>query len=122
MINKPSKSEQRERRHFRVRKKVYGTAERPRLNIYRSEKHIYAQIIDDDLGKTLTSASSIDKDIKGTIPCGSNKEAAKAVGTLIAKKALEIGLKSVTYDRGGFIYHGRVKELAEAAREAGLDF
>ena len=122
MINKPSKSEQRERRHFRVRKKVYGTAERPRLNIYRSEKHIYAQIIDDDLGKTLTSASSIDKDLKGTIPCGSNKEAAKAVGTLIAKKALEIGLKSVTYDRGGFIYHGRVKELAEAAREAGLDF
>ena len=122
MINKPSKSEQRERRHFRVRKKVYGTAERPRLNVYRSEKHIYAQIIDDDLGKTLISASSIDKELKGIIPCGSNKEAAKAVGTLIATKALGIGLKTVTYDRGGFIYHGRVKELAEAAREAGLDF
>jgi large subunit ribosomal protein L18 len=122
MINKPSKSEQRERRHFRVRKKVYGTAERPRLNIYRSEKHIYAQIINDDLGKTLVAASTIDKDLKGTIACGSNKEAAKAVGTLIAQKALEQGLKSVTYDRGGFIYHGRVKELAEAAREAGLDF
>jgi large subunit ribosomal protein L18 len=122
MINKPSKSEQRERRHFRVRKKVYGTAERPRLNIYRSEKHIYAQIINDDLGKTLASASSVDKELKGVITCGSNKEAAKAVGTLIAKKAIENGLKCVVFDRGGFIYHGRVKELAEAAREAGLDF
>ena len=122
MINKPSKSEQRARRHYRVRKKVYGTAERPRLNIYRSEKHIYAQIINDDLGKTIVSASSIDKDLKEKIACGSNKEAAKAVGTLIAEKALALGLKSVTYDRGGFIYHGRVKELAEAAREAGLDF
>jgi large subunit ribosomal protein L18 len=122
MINKPSKSEQRERRHFRVRKKVYGTAERPRLNIYRSEKHIYAQIINDDLGKTLASASSIDKELKGIISCGSNKDAAKAVGTLIAKKAIENGLKCVVFDRGGFIYHGRVKELAEAAREAGLDF
>ena len=122
MINKPSKSEQRERRHFRVRKKVYGTAERPRLNIYRSEKHIYAQIINDDLGNTLVSTSSIDKDLKTTIACGSNKEAAKAVGTLIAKKSLELGIKIVVFDRGGFIYHGRVKELAEAAREAGLEF
>jgi len=122
MINKPSKSEQRERRHFRVRKKVYGTAERPRLNIYRSEKHIYAQIINDDLGSTLVAASSVDKDLKETISCGSNKDAAKAVGTLIAKKALDKGLKTVVFDRGGFIYHGRVKELAEAAREAGLDF
>lgn len=122
MINKPSKSEQRARRHSRVRKKVYGTAERPRLNIYRSEKHIYAQIVNDDLGVTLVAASSIDKDLKGTIPCGSNKEAAKAVGALVAKKALEKEIKSVVFDRGGFIYHGRVKELAEAAREAGLDF
>lgn len=122
MINKPSKSEQRQRRHFRVRKKVYGTAERPRLNIYRSEKHIYAQVIDDDLGNTLVSASSIDKELKTTIACGSNKEAAKAVGALIAKKSLDLGIKTVVFDRGGFIYHGRVKELAEAAREAGLDF
>src|SRR5689334_4693104 len=104
MINKPSKSEQRDRRHFRVRKKVYGTAERPRLNIFRSEKHIYAQIINDDLGKTLVAASSVDKDLKTVISCGSNKDAAKAVGSLIAKKALENGLKSVVFDRGGFIY------------------
>jgi len=122
MINKPSKSEQRDRRHQRVRKKVYGTTERPRLNIYRSEKHIYAQIINDDLGNTLVAASSLDKDLKDVITCGSNKTAANAVGALIAKKALELGLKSVVFDRGGFIYHGRVKELAEAAREAGLDF
>jgi large subunit ribosomal protein L18 len=122
MINKPSKSEQRDRRHSRVRKKVYGTAERPRLNIYRSEKHIYAQVINDDLGITLASASSTDSELKGVITCGSNKEAAKAVGALVAKKALEKEIKSVVFDRGGFIYHGRVKELAEAAREAGLDF
>ena len=122
MINKPSKSEQRERRHFRVRKKVYGTAERPRLNIYRSEKHIYAQVINDDLGNTLVAASSTDKELKEVISCGSNKDAAKAVGALIAKKSLDLGIKSVVFDRGGFIYHGRVKELAESAREAGLDF
>jgi large subunit ribosomal protein L18 len=122
MINKPSRSEQREKRHLRVRKKVYGTEQRPRLNVYRSEMNIYAQIINDDAGNTLVSASTIDKELKSSVQNGSNKEAAKAVGTLIAKRALEKGIKSVVFDRGGYIYHGRVKELAEAAREAGLDF
>ncbi|TDT50418.1 50S ribosomal protein L18 [Fonticella tunisiensis] len=122
MFNKPSRNEQRLKRHLRVRKKVYGTAERPRLNVYRSEKHIYAQIINDDLGTTLVSASSIDKELKDTLKVGSNKEAAKAVGQLIAKRALEKGIKDVVFDRGGYIYHGRVKELAEAARESGLNF
>lgn len=122
MFNKPSRSEQRAKRHLRVRKKVYGTAERPRLNVYRSEKHIYAQLINDDLGATLVAASTIDKELKGQIGAGSNKEAAKAVGQLIAKRAIEKGIKDVVFDRGGYIYHGRVKELAEAAREAGLNF
>lgn len=122
MINKPSRSEQRERRHLRVRKKVYGTNERPRLNVFRSEKHIYAQIIDDDLGNTLVAASSLDKEIKEKIGAGSNKEAAKAVGELVARKALEKGITKVVFDRSGYIYHGRVKELAEAARQAGLEF
>lgn len=122
MINKPSRDEQRLKRHLRVRKKVYGTANRPRLNVFRSEKHIYAQIIDDDLGTTLVAASTTDKELKNDIKIGSNKEAAKAVGELIAKKALEKGIKVVVFDRGGYIYHGRVKELAEAAREAGLEF
>ncbi|MBZ4663306.1 MAG: ribosomal protein [Caloramator sp.] len=122
MLNKPSRSEQREKRHLRVRKKVYGTAERPRLNVYRSEKHIYAQIINDEMGVTLVAASSLDKELKGKLECGSNKEAARVVGELVAKRALEKGIKKVVFDRGGYIYHGRVKELAEAAREAGLDF
>lgn len=122
MFNKPSRSEQRAKKHLRVRKKVYGTAERPRLCVFRSEKHIYAQVINDELGTTLVAASSIDKELKGTLPLGSNKEAAKAVGNLIAKRAIEKGIKEVVFDRGGYIYHGRVKELADAAREAGLDF
>jgi large subunit ribosomal protein L18 len=122
MLNKPSRSEQRVKKHLRVRKKVYGTAERPRLCVFRSEKHIYAQVINDDLGTTLAAASSIDKELKETLAAGSNKEAAKAVGNLIAKKAIEKGVKEVVFDRGGYIYHGRVKELAEAARESGLDF
>lgn len=122
MFNKPSRSEQRAKKHLRVRKKVYGTTERPRLCVFRSEKHIYAQVINDDLGTTLAAASSIDKELKGTLTLGSNKEAAKAVGSLIAKKAIEKGIKEVVFDRGGYIYHGRVKELADAAREAGLDF
>lgn len=122
MLNKPSRSEQRAKKHLRVRKKVYGTAERPRLCVFRSEKHIYAQVINDDLGTTLAAASSIDKELKETLALGSNKEAAKAVGSLIAKKAIEKGVKEVVFDRGGYIYHGRVKELAEAARESGLDF
>lgn len=122
MLKKPSRSEQRVKKHLRVRKKVYGTAERPRLCVFRSEKHIYAQVINDDLGTTLAAASSIDKELKETVAIGSNKEAAKAVGSLIAKKAIEKGIKEVVFDRGGYIYHGRVKELADAAREAGLDF
>lgn len=122
MINKQSKNVSREKRHLRVRKKVSGTAERPRLNVYRSEMNIYAQVIDDLAGKTLVSASTLDKEIKESNPVGSNKEAAKAVGELVAKRALEKGIKTVVFDRGGYIYHGRVKELAEAARSAGLDF
>ena len=122
MLKKPSRGEQRVKKHLRVRKKVYGTAERPRLCVFRSEKHIYAQVINDDLGTTLAAASSIDKELKETLAVGSNKDAAKAVGSLIAKKAIEKGVKEVVFDRGGYIYHGRVKELAEAARESGLDF
>jgi large subunit ribosomal protein L18 len=122
MLKKPSRSVQRVKKHLRVRKKVYGTAERPRLCVFRSEKHIYAQVINDDLGTTLAAASSTDKELKETLALGSNKEAAKAVGSLVAKKAIEKGVKEVVFDRGGYIYHGRVKELAEAAREAGLDF
>ncbi|SEG07217.1 LSU ribosomal protein L18P [Caloramator fervidus] len=122
MITKPSRNEQRKKRHLRVRKKVFGTAERPRLNVYRSEKHMYAQIINDELGVTLVAASTLDKELRDKIKVGSNKEAAREVGRLIAKRALEKGITKVVFDRGGYIYHGRVKELAEGAREAGLDF
>lgn len=119
MINKDNRQEARVRRHLRIRKKVSGTAERPRLSVYRSEKNIYAQIIDDVAQITLVSASTIDKDFNGL---GSNKEAAKEVGKLVAQKAIEKGIKSVVFDRGGYIYHGRIQELAEGAREAGLEF
>ncbi|SFB19869.1 50S ribosomal protein L18 [Clostridium frigidicarnis] len=120
MIKKQDKKEQRTRRHLRVRKKVSGTAERPRLCVYRSEKHIYVQIIDDVSRKTLVAASSLDKEFTGKL--GGNKEAAKLVGELIAKKALDNGIKNVVFDRGGYIYHGRIQELAAGAREAGLEF
>jgi large subunit ribosomal protein L18 len=120
MINKEAKNLSRQKRHLRVRKKVFGTAERPRLCVYRSEKNIYAQIIDDVAQKTLVSASSVDKDYAGKV--GSNKEAAKLVGSVVAKKALEKGINTIVFDRGGNIYHGRIKELADAAREAGLEF
>jgi len=120
VINKPNSNEARLRRHARVRKKVFGTAERPRLNVYRSLKHIYAQIIDDEAGKTLVAASSLDKELRNMY--GGNKEAAREVGKLVAKKALEKGIKKVVFDRGGYLYHGRVKELADGAREGGLDF
>lgn len=119
MINKPSRRVSKEKRHLRVRKKIHGTQLRPRLNVYRSEKHMYAQIINDDLGVTLVSASTLELKDLG---CGSNKEAAKKVGELVAKKALEKGIDTVVFDRGGYIYHGRVQELAEAARESGLKF
>jgi large subunit ribosomal protein L18 len=111
----------RKARHVRVRKKVSGTPERPRLNISRSVKHIYVQIIDDFSGTTLASASSIDKELKGKIDKGGNTEAAKSVGSLIAKRATEKGIKKVVFDRGGNLYHGRVKALAEAVREGGLE-
>jgi len=122
LITKTSKNDLRKKRHYRVRTKVFGTAERPRLNVYRSLKNIYAQIIDDEAGVTLVAASTLDKELKEKLAYGGNKEAAKAVGELIAKKAQEKGIKKVVFDRGGYIYHGRVLELANAAREAGLEF
>ena len=119
MFKKVDRQEARVRRHLRVRKKVSGTSERPRLAIFRSEKNIYAQIIDDVSATTLVAASSLDKEFEGI---GSNKEAAKLVGQLIGKKALEKRIKIVVFDRGGFVYHGRIQNLAEGAREAGLEF
>jgi large subunit ribosomal protein L18 len=122
MVKKPDKNKTRLKRHIRVRKKISGTPERPRLNVYRSLNHIYAQLIDDTAGQTLVSASTLDAPLKGSLKGGGNKEAAKAVGALIAGRAIERGLKRVVFDRGGYLYHGRVKELADAAREAGLEF
>jgi large subunit ribosomal protein L18 len=122
MIKKLASNKIRLRKHVRVRKKIKGTPERPRLNVFRSLNHIYAQIIDDVNGVTLVSASTLDKELKGKMKFGGNKEAAKEVGKLIGSKALGKGIKSVVFDRGGYLYHGRVKELAEGAREEGLDF
>ena len=119
MISKTNRKLERDRRHKRVRTKISGTPECPRLCVYRSNSNIYAQIIDDVKGITLVSASTLDKEVKTK---KSNKEAAKEVGTLVAKRALEKKIENVVYDRGGYIYHGIVKELAEAAREAGLKF
>ncbi len=122
MINKPNKNEIRLRKHVRVRKKITGTTERPRLNVFRSLQNIYVQIIDDTTGTTLVSASTLDEAIKGKLAYGGNKAAAKEVGKLIGQKAVEKGIKQVVFDRGGYLYHGRVMELAEGAREAGLEF
>ncbi|MGV8906348.1 MAG: 50S ribosomal protein L18 [Acetobacterium sp.] len=122
MIKKPIKNKLRIARHFRVRNKISGTDLRPRLNVFRSNKNIYAQIVDDTKGITLVSASSNDADLKGQVTNGGDKAAAKAVGQAVAKKALEKGINTVVFDRGGYVYHGRVKELAEGAREAGLKF
>ena len=122
MVSKPNSNKQRQIRHMRVRNKISGTPERPRLNVYRSLNNIYVQIIDDVAQNTLVSASTLDEEIKSKLKATGNKEAAKAVGELIAKRAIEKGIKVVVFDRGGYIYHGRVKELAEAAREAGLEF
>lgn len=119
MIKKPDKNKARLKRHKRVRKNISGTAERPRLNVFRSSKHIYAQIIDDVAGVTLVSASTMDKDFNGY---GGNVDAAKKVGETVAKRAAEKNIKSVVFDRGGYIYHGRVAALAEGAREGGLEF
>ena len=119
MVSKTNRKLERERRHRRVRTKISGTAECPRLCVFRSNTNVYAQIIDDTKGVTLVQASILDKEVKTK---HSNKEAAKEVGTLVAKRALEKNIKTVVYDRGGYVYHGVVKELAEAAREAGLEF
>ena len=119
MITKTNRKMERARRHARVRRKISGTAERPRLCVYRSNTNIYAQVIDDVAGNTLVSASTLDKEVKTKY---SNKEAEKEVGALIAKRALEKNIKDVVFDRGGYIYHGVVKELAEAARNGGLNF
>ena len=119
MFKKADRKAKRVRRHLRVRKKVFGTPERPRLSVYRSEKNIYAQIIDDINAVTLVAASSVEKEFAAK---GGNKEGAKLVGELVAKKALDKGIKAVVFDRGGYIYHGRVAELAEGAREGGLEF
>ena len=119
MVKKPDKNKARLTRHKRVRGKVSGTAERPRLNVFRSTNNIYAQLIDDVKGVTLASASTLDKDFEGN---GGNKEAARKVGALIAKRAADKGITEVVFDRGGYIFHGRVKELAEGAREGGLKF
>lgn len=119
MIKRPDTKAQRLRRHRRIRGKVSGTPERPRLNVFRSEKHIYAQIIDDVNGVTLCSASTVEKDFEGI---GSNKEAAKKVGMTVAERAKAKGIDTVVFDRGGYIYHGRVAALADGAREGGLQF
>ena len=118
MIKKTNSNVSRLARHARVRKKVSGTAELPRLCVFRSLKNIYAQIIDDEAGKTLCSASTMEKSFEGF----GNKDAAKAVGALVAKRALDAGISEVVFDRGGYVYHGRVAELAEGAREGGLKF
>jgi large subunit ribosomal protein L18 len=120
MINKVSKNVSRQKRHLRLRQTLKGTASKPRLCVFRSNKGIYAQIIDDVAGKTLVSASSLSKEL--ALKNGSNIEAAKAVGALVAKNALAQKIENVVFDRGGYLYHGRVKALADAAREAGLKF
>lgn len=122
MANKLSKNDIRLRKHDRVRKKISGTPERPRLCVFRSLSNVYAQIIDDTTGTTLVSASTLDEALKGKLAFGGNIEASTAVGKLIAEKATAKGIKQVVFDRGGYVYHGRVKALAEAAREGGLEF
>ena len=119
MVKKTNRKFERTRRHIRVRRKISGTAERPRLCVYRSNTNIYAQVIDDVAGKTLVSASTLDKEVKTK---KANKEAAKEVGSLIAKRAKAAKISNVVFDRGGYVYHGVVKELAETAREGGLEF
>lgn len=122
MINKVSKNEVRKRIHARVRRKISGTASRPRLCVFRSNKQIYCQMIDDEAGRTLCAAASSDKEIKADLKNGSNVDAAKAVGSLIAERAKKAGIEACVFDRGGYLYHGRVKALADAAREGGLKF
>ena len=122
VLKKVSRKATRQRRHLRARKNIIGSIERPRLNVYRSLHHIYAQIIDDTQGSTIVAASTLESSLKGQVLKGGNIDAAKAVGAEIAKKALDKGITKVVFDRGGSIYHGRIRALAEAAREAGLEF
>ncbi|MGG4396019.1 50S ribosomal protein L18 [Paenibacillus thiaminolyticus] len=122
MITKANKNKARLKRHLRVRKKIEGTTARPRLNVFRSSKHIYAQLIDDVKGVTIAAASTMDKELSEEIKNGGSVEAASKVGELIAKRAKAQGYDNVVFDRGGYLYHGRIQALAEAAREAGLEF
>ena len=122
MVSKKSRTAVRENKHRRMRHHLAGTADRPRLSVFRSNNHMYAQIIDDTVGNTLVAASTLDKDVKAELQKTNNVEAAAHLGTVIAKKALDKGINTVVFDRGGFIYQGKIKALAEAAREAGLEF
>lgn len=122
MVSKKSRSEVRVNKHRRLRNRFSGTAERPRLAVFRSNNHMYAQIIDDTVGNTLVSASTLEKEIKAELEKTNNVDAAAYLGTVIAKRAIEKGIKEVVFDRGGFIYQGKVAALADAAREAGLEF
>lgn len=122
MVSKKSRTEVREKKHRRLRNHLAGTAERPRLSVFRSNNHMYAQVIDDTVGNTLVSASTLEKEVKSELEKTNNVEAAAYLGTVIAKRALDKGIKTVVYDRGGFIYQGKIKALADAAREAGLEF
>lgn len=122
MVSKKSRSEVRVNKHRKLRNHISGTAERPRLAVFRSNNHMYAQIIDDTVGNTLVSASTLEKEIKAELTKTNNVDAAAYLGTVIAKRAMEKGIKEVVFDRGGFIYQGKVAALAEAAREAGLEF
>ncbi|MCR5520749.1 MAG: 50S ribosomal protein L18 [Lachnospiraceae bacterium] len=122
MFKKESRAKIREKKHLKIRNRFSGTPERPRLSVFRSNSHMYAQIIDDTVGNTLVAASTLDKDVKGQVEFTDNIEAATVLGKVIAQKALDKGIKTVVFDRGGFIYHGKVQALAEAAREAGLEF
>ena len=122
MVSKESRAKVRVNKHRKLRNRFSGTAERPRLAVFRSNNHMYAQVIDDTVGHTLVSASTLQKDVKAELEKTNNVDAAAYLGTVIAKKALEKGIKTVVFDRGGFIYQGKVKALADAAREAGLEF
>lgn len=122
MVSKKSRSEVRRKKHMKLRNRFSGTAERPRLAVFRSNNHMYAQIIDDTVGKTLVAASTLEKEVKAELEKTNNVDAAAYLGTVIAKRALEKGISTVVFDRGGFIYQGKIAALAEAAREAGLEF
>ncbi len=122
MVSKKSRQEVRVNKHMKTRNRFSGTAERPRLAVFRSNNHMYAQIIDDTVGKTLVAASTVEKDVKAELEKTNNVDAAAYLGTVIAKRAIEKGIKAVVFDRGGFIYQGKIQALADAAREAGLEF